>query len=498
MKKTLFLIIILSALLAFALSACGGDEPAPTEAPAAEQPAPAEADPTEPPAEEPVEEPAVELFGDALRGGLLYDKWWKVTGADEPEGDHPLWGTQESNTRSGADTWRCKECHGWDYMGVDGAYGSGSHMTGFAGVFGLSGTDPNGILAAMKGETNSDHDFSSYMDEQALTDVSLFISEELLDSADVVDGDKMSLSSDVAGGEALFTDTCADCHGPEGLAINFKSNVASPEYMPGLASGNPWEFMNKLRFGQPGESDMPSALDLGWTLDEQASVLAFVQTLPEVNLATQGGQIYDKWWKALGIDEPEGDQALWATQDTNERSGADTWRCKECHGWDYQGADGAYGSGSHFTGFTGVYGAVSMPADELTGWLDGSANGDHDFSAYLDEAAIGMMVAFIQEGLVDMGPYINEDKSVNGDAASGEGLFSQACARCHGDDGKTLNFGDDAEPEYVGGLANGNPWEVLHKAANGQPASHMTIGRNMGWSWDELVNLLSYLQTLPE
>jgi len=38
----------------------------------------------------------------------------------------PLWATQSSNTRSGKDTWRCKECHGWDYMGVDGAYGSGS------------------------------------------------------------------------------------------------------------------------------------------------------------------------------------------------------------------------------------------------------------------------------------------------------------------------------------------------------------------------------------
>jgi len=24
----------------------------------------------------------------------------------------------ESNPRTGADTWRCKECHGWDYKGV--------------------------------------------------------------------------------------------------------------------------------------------------------------------------------------------------------------------------------------------------------------------------------------------------------------------------------------------------------------------------------------------
>src|SRR3990172_11800171 len=61
------------------------------------------------------------------KGGQLYDKWWKAAGVAEPTGDHPLWATQTTNTRKGLDTWRCKECHGWDYKGKDGAYGSGSH-----------------------------------------------------------------------------------------------------------------------------------------------------------------------------------------------------------------------------------------------------------------------------------------------------------------------------------------------------------------------------------
>ena len=34
------------------------------------------------------EEAVVELFGDPLRGGLLYDKWWKITGADQPGKDY--------------------------------------------------------------------------------------------------------------------------------------------------------------------------------------------------------------------------------------------------------------------------------------------------------------------------------------------------------------------------------------------------------------------------
>ncbi|MDP2727915.1 MAG: hypothetical protein Q8P59_10275, partial [Dehalococcoidia bacterium] len=50
------------------------------------------------------------------KGGRLYDEWWEeAPGATEPKGDQPLWATQTTNTRKGTDTWRCKECHGWDY-----------------------------------------------------------------------------------------------------------------------------------------------------------------------------------------------------------------------------------------------------------------------------------------------------------------------------------------------------------------------------------------------
>src|SRR3972149_2565007 len=67
-------------------------------------------------------------------GGLLYDKWWKaMPGAKAPVGDHPLWASQTTNKLTGEATWRGKECHGWDYRGKDGAYGSGAHSTGFPG-----------------------------------------------------------------------------------------------------------------------------------------------------------------------------------------------------------------------------------------------------------------------------------------------------------------------------------------------------------------------------
>ncbi len=497
-KRHWLILVVLLLALALVVTACGSKEketPAAEPAAATEAPAPTEA-PTAAEAPAPTEAPQVELIGDSLRGGRLYDKWWEELGLDAPEGDQPLWATQNSNTRSGADTWRCKECHGWDYKGVDGAYGGGSHKTGFGGVFQLAG-DANTALAALKGETNPDHDFSAYMDEQALTDLALFIGSDLYDAADIINyDDKSAIGGDAAGGETVFTDNCADCHGPEGLAINFHGDD-EPEYVGTLGQDNPWEFMNKARVGQPGEEDMTIGLDVGFSDQEFADLLAFVQTMPTRSLATEGGRLYDKWWKALGLDAPEGDQPLWATQDSNTRSGADTWRCKECHGWDYKGVDGVYGSGSHMTGFPGIFDSAGKTAEELAGWLNGAANADHDFSPYMGEDQINMMVAFIQGGLTDTSELIDADKSVNGDMDNGKVLYKADCERCHGEDGKTINFGDEAGPEYVGTVASDNPWEAFHKASNGQPGEHMPSGLNLGLSLQDLADLLTYLQTLP-
>ena len=101
---------------------------------------------------------------------------------------------------------------------------------------------------------------------------------------------------------------------------------------------------------------------------------------------SKGGRLYDNWWQEAGVDEPSGDQPLWTTQTTNTRSGGDTWRCKECHGWDYKGAEGAYGSGSHFTGFPGVLDAQSKSLDDLVADLTGGVVADHDFSAMGEDA----------------------------------------------------------------------------------------------------------------
>ena len=213
--------------------------------------------------------------------------------------------------------------------------------------------------------------------------------------------------------------------------------------------------------------------------------------------ASVGGRLYDQWWKEAGVDEPSSDQPLWATQSTNTRSGTDTWRCKECHGWDYQGAAGAYGSGSHFTGFSGVFDVQSESFDTIVAFIDGSANSDHDFSAMGDEA-INNLAAFLKSSLVDVSPLIDPETkaTIGGDTANGEELFA-GCAACHGDDGLLLNFGGDDDPEYVGTIAFDNPWEFLHKVRAGQPGTGMPAALDAGWSMDDLLDLLAFSQTLP-
>ena len=463
------------------LAACAGPSAPPTEAVSVTEPA--------------VIAPAPALAGNAARGGQLYDTWWNVLALDEPEGDHPLWSTQSTNTRTGPDTWRCKECHGWDYKGKDGAYGSGSHLTGFIGVMSMAGQDPNEVLATLRGSTNPDHDFSTLMDEQALIDTALFVSQGLMDVSLVVNADKSPVNGNASTGATLFS-LCATCHGPQGTGINF-GDESEPEYLGTIAADNPWEFVHKARFGQPGVIVMPSGFAMNRPQQDYPDLLAHLQTLPTESPVTEGGRLYDKWWEAIGADKPEGDHPLWATQSTSKTSGADTWRCKECHGWDYRGADGAYGSGSHFTGFKGVLGAKEMSAEDLTAWLSGVKNPDHDFSSQLSEAQLGMLASFIKSGTVDVSTYVNADKTVNGDSQHGAALFGAVCVRCHGADGKILNFGDESEPEFVGTVATENPWEAFHKSSVGQPGTDMPAGLNFGWSLQDIADLVAYLQTLP-
>ncbi|MDP2730395.1 MAG: c-type cytochrome [Dehalococcoidales bacterium] len=222
-----------------------------------------------------------------------------------------------------------------------------------------------------------------------------------------------------------------------------------------------------------------------------------VQTEMEPAPATlaHAGRLYDKWWGEIGQDVPSGDNPVWARQTTNTRSGAGTWRCKECHGWDYKGVSGVYSSGSHKTGFTGLLQASGKSREDLAKQLKGEIDSQHDFSAMTD-LHVGHLVDFLKYGMIDDSKYIDYStkKTIGADVAHGEELYTSTCVPCHGADGKTI----DIEGAGIGAIANGNPWETLHKIRFGQPGTAMPAAVASGWSTEEAVDVLGYAQTLPE
>ena len=222
--------------------------------------------------------PAAYALADVVRGGKLYDRFWRVIGAPTPTGKHPLY--PPIGLQSGSGTYRCKECHGWDYKGADGVYGSGSRFTGIKGVFG-SAMKPQEIFDLLKAdpaEISHGHNYAAYgMSDADLWDVTRFVLEGIVNTDALIDE-----SGDFVGtielGEANFVTSCVSCHGTDGTALNFGSE-ASPEYIGSLALENPWEFLHKARFGDPGTAMLGGHL-VGWSASVAADVGVYAQTLP--------------------------------------------------------------------------------------------------------------------------------------------------------------------------------------------------------------------------
>lgn len=485
-------------------------------------------------------------LADTAKGGKIYDKWWaaisnSATTVPAPTTDHPMWSQQSTNSRTGADTWRCKECHGWDYKGVDGVYGddTNSHYTGFTGIFDARTKSPIDVYCAIHSGSAIDaqHNFSDVLSDIEILHVTKFIiasqdeipndpaPKGVIDVNAHISAQGTPIVADPGNGEMLYADGSVDCassncHGTDGTAQH--------EAVGSLADDNPWETLHKIRFGHPG-SNMPAfSSPTKLTMQQSIDIIAYAQnSLPnpqstdscltdftslvsQIDLASavRGGRMYDKWWIEAGATEPTADHPIWATRDQptiNTRTGSTTWRCKECHGWDYQGVDGVYGdtTNSHYTGFASVMAAQNKPAIEVFCAIrNGTGTGaDHRFSPEIADINILHLTKFIlagnDEGLINTSTYIDTSGSSVGSSATGETLYTgpDGCSssNCHGIDGT-------AQPEPLGALSVGNPWEVIHKVRFGHPGAIMpaygdpasTVQLNLL----NIADVVAYTQTL--
>ena len=210
---------------------------------------------------------AEEIESRIARGGMLYDKWYEVLEQGKPDASHPAYPADKKYADKPGSNWRCKECHGWDYRGKDGAYASGSHHTGIPGIQGMAGADSAAVIAVLKDDT---HQYGGKMGDEDFADLALFVSKGQVDMDAYIDRSTKMPKGDKAKGEAYYNTVCAKCHGKEG--------TAPKEMKPlGALMGNPWEVMHKILNGQP-DSEMPAlrAFDHQVTAD----IMAYLTTLP--------------------------------------------------------------------------------------------------------------------------------------------------------------------------------------------------------------------------
>ncbi len=230
---------------------------------------------------------------------------------------------------------------------------------------------------------------------------------------------------------------------------------------------------------------------------QQSGVILSQSEDPEIWDIARGGQLYDDWMVVLEHNSPNANHP--AYPNIGKKTGKATWRCKECHGWDYLGEDGAYGKGGHYTGIKGIRSAVGKDVDFLMGVIRDKVHRYTD--EMIPDTAVRKLALFVSRGQVGMDQYIDRaTKRARGDLRRGAAFFQTICAICHGFDGASMvskpdtalaAFGDRG---YLGTISSDNPWETFHKIRNGQPGVGMVALRVL--STQDQIDVLAYMQTL--
>jgi cytochrome c2 len=209
---------------------------------------------------------AAETDSAIARGGRLYDKYFGENKTAKPTTDHPSY--IKDGKYGKENSWRCKECHGWDYKGKDGAYAKGGHATGIKGINGAAGKDPAAIVAMLRDKA---HGYTeAQLSAKDASDLALFVSKGQSDLAKYLDASNKS-KGDGAKGEAYFNTLCAGCHGVDGKKI--KDGPAL-----GSVADNGAEMMHKVLNGHPGEA-MPAMRALNHQYS--ADIAAYLTKLPK-------------------------------------------------------------------------------------------------------------------------------------------------------------------------------------------------------------------------
>ena len=407
------------------------------------------------------------------RGGRLYDNWAKELGGIVL---HQVEGPREKPQPRPL---RCVECHGWDYRGRDGSAARAAPRPLAEGLLGRSETAPEQLGAILD---DSNHAYADYLDMQDLADLAVFLNKGLVDMDTMIDKENLEARGQASGGKVFFQTICANCHGNDG------QQVVEAQPLGDTARENPWHALHTLFNGHPSGT-MPAlrVLDQATILD----TLAFVQTLPPRDpLASivRGGRLYDTWYKEIDHTPPQTVHPAYPVALSRGIEARTTWRCKECHGWDYRGRDGVYGKSEHKTGIVGIQ---RMAKGDPAAIAKVIVDERHGYGKLLSPRDVADLASFVALGQVDMGEYIDgETLKARGDAARYAPHYHTICAACHGADGL-----DVRTMPPVGRIAKIDPWRALHGILNGHAGEPMPP--LFALPREAATGILAHIQTLP-
>lgn len=403
-----------------------------------------------------------------VRGARLYDNWSLESTGRAPELPNPAFKVKEVRVAA-RDTWRCVECHGWNY--------DGNH--GIAGVRGRQGTDPEAIVALLKNDAN--HNYEELMHASELLDLANFITSGLTDAQALVELSGRIKPAQVSS-DKVFATVCANCHGLNG------DRLRQIQPLGDSARQRPYEVLHVTINGHPG-GNMPALRTLGD--NTVAGILAFLHTLPSINLEASivnGGRLYDDWQAHSGGQRQALPHPAYPPKAYYASVPSETWRCKSCHGWDYKGNQGQYASGDHATNIKGIRAMAGVDPAQIMEILRSSK---HLYDAVLQHRDLQDLANFVSYGQIDMDTVIDPRTGRSrGDAKRGAAHYRSICANCHGLEGSFV------AKRHIGRVSRNDPWHSLHNMYNGHPDDIMPALREI--DGQVISDILAHMQTLQD
>ncbi len=402
-----------------------------------------------------------------VRGGRLYDNWSLESKGRAPNHPNPAFKSKHAPILS-SESWRCVTCHGWDYQGVDG----------IKGVSAREKTDPLAIAALLK---DANHGYGELLSELDRLDLGNFIASGQTDMRKLQTLALRSKPGQVAS-DKVYATVCANCHGLDGALLRQVPPLGDS------ARQRPHEVLHVALNGHPG-GNMPALRTLGE--ETVAKMLAYLQTLPSINLAASianGGRLYDDWQVHTGGQRQALPHPAYPSTAYYANAASETWRCKECHGWDYKGNQGQYARGNHATGIKGVRALVGVEPEKIMATLKSSK---HLFGAVLKHRDLQDLANFVSYGQIDMDALIDGRTGLSrGDASRGSAHYRTMCAGCHGLEGGFV------AKRHVGRVTREDPWHSVHNMLNGHPDDTMPALREIDPK--VISDILAHMQTLQE